>query len=101
MKSIARNTTSARSSSGSKHVVRAISHLRKATANLDAALAFTNIACLLAAGPEQLGDLYRDLEALLAQLDAMRLQFAEYVEAGEQDARSESSGTNMTWIGVP
>ena len=30
-----------------------------------------------------------------------RLQFAEYVEAGEQDARSESSGTNMMWIDVP
>src|SRR5262245_23125305 len=81
-----RNITSSRlrpaiPSAGPRHLVRTISHLREAAAELDTALAITNIPSLFAAGPARLRDLYRDLDALLAQLDAMRLQFAEYVEA--------------------
>jgi hypothetical protein len=71
-------------------MVSAVSHLQEAAADLDTALAFTNIPALFAAGPERLRDLSRDLDALLAQLDAMRLQFAEYVQAAEDDAGSES-----------
>jgi hypothetical protein len=67
----------------------AISRLRETAADLDTALAFTNIPGLFATGPERLRDLYRDLEALLAQLDAMRLQFAEYVEAAADEAEPE------------
>jgi len=72
------------------YVVSAISHLLDAASDLDTALAFTNIICLFAAGPGRLRDLYRDLDALVAQLDAMRLQFAEFVEAAEDDAEPES-----------
>jgi hypothetical protein len=52
-------------------------------------LELTNVPELFAAGSEQLRDSYRDLDALVAQLDAMRLQFAEYVDAAEEDARAE------------
>jgi hypothetical protein len=71
-------------STGPRHVVGAISRLREA--ELDTAMTLPNIPGLFAAGPERLRDLSRDLDALLAQLDAMRLQFAEYVEAAEDDA---------------
>jgi len=81
--------TSATSSSGPWHVASAISRLREAAADLDTALAFTNIPSLFAAGPERLRDLYRDLDALLAQVDAMRMQLAEYVEVAEDDAEPE------------
>ncbi|HEU5439160.1 MAG TPA: hypothetical protein VFU88_07700 [Ktedonobacterales bacterium] len=70
-------------------MARAISHLLKATVDLSAALEFTNIPGLLGPGSEQLSDLYRDLDALLAQLDAMRLQIAEFVKAAEDDAQAE------------
>lgn len=70
-------------------MVSAISHLLTATADLSTALEFTNIPGLFAAGSEQLRDLYRELDALLAQLDAMRVQFAEYVEAADEDTRAE------------
>ncbi|HEV2458081.1 MAG TPA: hypothetical protein VGS80_06915 [Ktedonobacterales bacterium] len=83
-------TTSISASSDPQHVVRAIARLREAAVDLDTALAFPNIPGLFAAGSGRLRDLSRDLEALLAQLDAMRLQFAEYVQAAEDDARSES-----------
>jgi hypothetical protein len=76
-------------SAGPRHVVRAISRLREAAADLDTALALTNVPSLFAAGPERLRDLSRDLDAPLAQLDAMRLQFAEYVQAAEDDAELE------------
>ena len=77
-------------SNGPQQVVSAISHLQEAAADLDTALAYTNVPALFAAGFGQLRDLYRDLDALLAQLEAMRLQFAEYVEAAEDDAGAES-----------
>ena len=83
-------TTRASARSGPQHVVSAIAHLREAAADLDTALAFTNIPGLFAAGSGRLCDLSRDLEALLAQLDAMRLQFVEYVQAAEDDAGSQS-----------
>lgn len=67
---------------------RAISHLLKATADLGTTLEFTNVPGLFAAGPEHLRAFSHDLDALLAQLDAMRLQFAEFVEAAEEDARA-------------
>jgi hypothetical protein len=72
------------------HVVSAISHLREAASDLDTALAITNIPVLFTAGPGRLRDLYRDLDALVAQLDAMRLQFAEFVEAAEDIDEPES-----------
>lgn len=81
---------SAISSTDPWHVVSAISHLREAASDLDTALAITNIPVLFAAGPERLRDLYRDLDALVAQLDAMRLQFAEFVEAAEGVDEPES-----------
>jgi hypothetical protein len=71
------------------YVVSAISHLRDAASDMDTALAFTNIVCLFTAGPGRLRDLYRDLDALVAQLDAMRLQFAEFVEAAENDTEPD------------
>ncbi len=74
--------TSAIAGAGPQHVVSAISHLREAAADLDVALACSNIPSLYAAGPEQLRDLYRDLDARLAQL-------AEYVQAPEHEAGSE------------
>jgi hypothetical protein len=89
MQSTSSKATDALSTCESQHVVRAISHLLNATADLRTALEFTNIPGLFFAGPEQLRDLYRDLDALLAQLDAMRLQFAEYVEAAEEGAGEE------------
>lgn len=74
---------------GTQHVVSAISHLREASADLDAALACSNIPSLFTAGAEQLRDRSRDLDALLAQLGAMRLQFAEYVQAAEDEAEPD------------
>jgi hypothetical protein len=71
---------------GTQHVVSAISHLREASSDFDVALACSNIPSLFAAGAEQLRDLSRDLDALLAQLGAVRLQFAEYVQAAEDEA---------------
>ena len=82
--------TSAISSTDPRHVVSAIFHLREAASDLDMALAFTNIVCLFTAGPGRLRDLYRDLGALVAQLDAMRLQFAEFVEAADEPDEPES-----------
>ena len=43
---------SAISSTDPWHVVSAIFHLREAASDLDTALAFTNILCLFAAGPD-------------------------------------------------
>lgn len=86
MQSISSTTLDSVSNSGYQHVTRGISSLLNATADLGTALELTNIPELFAAGPEQLRDSYRDLDALVAQLDALRLQFAEYVEAAEQDA---------------
>lgn len=83
-------TVNAMSSTDPHHVVSAISHLREAASDLDTALAFTNILCLFAAEPGRLRDLYRDLDALVAQMDAMRLQFAEFVEAAEGVDGAES-----------
>ena len=83
------HVTNASSSTGPRHVVSAISCLREAAADLDTALAFANIPGLFAAGAERLRDLYRDLDALLAQLDAMQVQFAEYVQAAEDEAGLE------------
>jgi len=97
VQSTSSKTTSARSSSASQHVVKAIAHHRRATEDLDTAMGFTHIPDLFAAGSERLRDHYRDLEAVLAQLDAMRLQFAGYVEMAEEDARSEPSDTDLTW----
>jgi hypothetical protein len=81
--------TSVIAATGIQYVVSAISSLREAEADLDVALACSNISSLYAAGPKQLRDLYRDLDALLAQLGAMRLQFAEYVQASEDEAGPE------------
>jgi hypothetical protein len=78
--------TSVLAATGAQHVVSAISHLREAEADLDMALACSNISSLYAAGPQQLRNLYRDLDALLAQLGAARLQFAEYVQTAEDEA---------------
>lgn len=89
IQSTSSKTTNALSNSASQHVVSAISHLLKATADLSMALEFTNIPGLFSAGSEQLHDLYRELDALLAQLDAMRLQLAEYVEAADEDTQAE------------
>lgn len=88
IQSTSSKTTNSLSNSESQHVERATSHLLKATADLGTALEFTNIPGLFAAESEHLRAFYRDLDALLAQLDALRLQFAEYVEAAEDDARA-------------
>jgi hypothetical protein len=77
--------TSAKEGAGPRHVVSAISRLREAAADLDTALAFTNVPDLFAAGSVRLHNLYRDLDALLAQLDASRVQFSEYVQAAEEE----------------
>lgn len=79
--------TSVIAGTGTQYVVSAISCLREAEADLDVALAWSNISSLYAAGPEQLRNLYRDLDALLAQLGAMRLQFAEYVQVAQDEAQ--------------
>lgn len=84
------------SNSGYQRVTRGISHLLNATVDLGAALELTNVPGLFAARAEQLRESYRDLDALLAQLDAMRLQFAEYVELAEEGARVESPTLNCT-----
>jgi hypothetical protein len=89
MPRISSTTIKSVSNSGYQHVTRGISHLLKATTDLGTALELTNVPELFAARPEQLRDSYRDLDALVAQLDAMRLQFAEYVEAAEEDAWAE------------
>ena len=78
--------TSILAATGAQQVFSAISHLREAEADLDMALACSSISSLYAAGPQQLRNLYRDLDALLAQLGAARLQLAEHVQAAEDEA---------------
>lgn len=73
-------------SSGCHHIVSAIAHLQEAVTDLDAALAFSSIPEVFAAGSDRLRDLDSEMEALLAQLDAHRVQFAEYAQAAEDDA---------------
>jgi hypothetical protein len=75
----------ASASCGIQGIISAVSHLREAVADLDAALAFSNIPDLFAAGSGRLRDLDRDLEALLAQLGAQRVQHAEFTQAAEDD----------------
>jgi hypothetical protein len=79
-------TTSSHPSANPQYLVETVSHLREAAVNLREALAFANIPGLFAAEAQQRRDLYTDLDALLAQLDAMRMQLAEYVEAAEDNA---------------
>jgi hypothetical protein len=82
-------TLSGTLSTSPQDLVETVSHLREAAADLHAALEYPNIPSLFAAGAEWLRDLYTDLDALLAQLDAMRLQLAEYVQAAEDNPGPE------------
>jgi hypothetical protein len=72
-----------------QRMVGALRHLRAAAAELQAALDFANLPDLFAAEARRRRDLYTELDALLAQMDAMRVQLAELVRAAEADPRPE------------
>lgn len=79
-------TTNSAPSTTPQYLVETVAHLREAAVNLREALAFAHTPSLFAAEAQQRRNLYTDLDALLAQLDAMRMQLAEYVEAAEDHA---------------
>ncbi len=76
-------------STGPLELLNTVAHLREAAADLRTALDFDNVPGLYAMRAEWLRDRYTDLDELLAQLGAMRVQLAEYVRTAEDSTRTE------------